>query len=382
MSERMIELQKAKLLGQKATANSAINNSTDGSSGNDQTPQQMAAATVFQEETKLKSFLQKISQTRNDNNDTSLNHGSVSHPQYHHHGGPTVPTALCRRILQKQGVGYLDDTVAAVTAAAADRFLATLLQQGATCRKRRCDGTMMNNLVEERRKHVSLYRADADDRKRRKLFLEQKRTKEWLAAVQAAKDITDRDATNSGKPTKKKKRPISAASNANNDATKMNGSNNNKDENEQDGLEEDSLDDEEEYYNEYYGELSSDDDDNVDESNFMLLLRDLKRPLEAWGFKLTGKIGLGAIPLETVKPKADEDDGGREENNNNNNNAMDDNEDEDEKMAAENGDAPAAPSRSKSPKPSSGGDDGVESIAVSRANTPMNLMNISPNKGK
>ena len=49
--------------------------------------------------------------------------------------GSTVPTALCRRIIHRQGGGYLDETVAAVAAGAADRFLATVLQQSSTCRE-------------------------------------------------------------------------------------------------------------------------------------------------------------------------------------------------------------------------------------------------------
>mmetsp|Transcript_10325 Transcript_10325/g.15857 ORF Transcript_10325/g.15857 Transcript_10325/m.15857 type:complete len:357 (+) Transcript_10325:456-1526(+) len=353
MSERMIELQKAKLLGQAAAAKGVNKNSSNNDSNSNLTPQQMAAAAMYQEESKLKIFLQKLAQTRGD--DSAVG------------GAPTVPAALCRRLLQKQGVGYLDDTVAAVTAAAADRFLATILQQGATCRKRRCDGMMSGK--EERRKHVSLYRADADDRKRRKFALEQKRTQGWLEAVQAAKDIIEKDGT-TGKPTKKKKRPSLPANPAADGGTNANGK---KNDNNIDALEEDSLDDEEEYYNDYYGELSSDDED--DESNFMLLLRDLKHPLEAWGYKLTGKVGLGAIPLETAKPKNDDDDNGNANGGEDNNNAaMDDtNEEDDEKVAAENGDVPM----SKSPKPP---DDGADSKVPSRAATPMMMNSSSPSK--
>mmetsp|Transcript_3752 Transcript_3752/g.5527 ORF Transcript_3752/g.5527 Transcript_3752/m.5527 type:complete len:338 (-) Transcript_3752:347-1360(-) len=42
---------------------------------------------------------------------------------------PTVPTSLSRRILQRQGVAYLDSTVATLVSASADRFLHSLLLQ-------------------------------------------------------------------------------------------------------------------------------------------------------------------------------------------------------------------------------------------------------------
>ena len=75
-------------------------------------------------------------------------------------------------------------------------------------------------------------------------------------------------------------------------------------------LDHDSVDEEEHYYENFFGEGSDqevameedgdesydeDEDDNEDEDedeDDMLLLRDIVRPLQAWGVNVTGKIGL------------------------------------------------------------------------------------------
>jgi hypothetical protein len=78
--------------------------------------------------------------------------------------------------LQKQGVGYLDDTVAAVVSASADRFLATVLHQAAACRDQRLKGAeLAQEAARHRKRHMQHYEADSDDRQRRKEEKEKKR---------------------------------------------------------------------------------------------------------------------------------------------------------------------------------------------------------------
>jgi hypothetical protein len=296
MSERMIELQRAKLglpamvqPGSTAPAPSSAAVAVARPSSVpivQPTPQQLAASALLTEDGQLKNFLQRL-QTRDESNPKTTS-------------GPTVPTALSRRLLQKQGVGYLDETVAAITSAAADQFLATVLQQAIACRDRRLKGAeQMRDEARQRRKHRMEYKEDADERKRRKLAQADSRTKANLAAVAAAKDLNAGSKAseaaaaaaaaeadvNKAKKTKKKK------SETENGAKKKE---------EDDESSEDSLDEEEEYYESFYNgedeEVYEDDED--EELDTILLLRDLERPLEAWDFKLTGKLGLGLVPIE------------------------------------------------------------------------------------
>lgn len=57
----------------------------------------------------------------------------------------TVPLNLSRRILNRQGAGYLDDAVAMITSAAADRFLATTIRCALACRDRRIAGSKLSS---------------------------------------------------------------------------------------------------------------------------------------------------------------------------------------------------------------------------------------------
>lgn len=292
----MIELQRAKLglpamvpPGSTAPAPSAAAPAVARPSSVppvQQTPQQVAASALLAEDGQLKQFLQRL-QTRDDSNPKTTS-------------GPTVPSALSRRLLQKQGVGYLDETVAAITSAAADQFLATVLQQAIACRDRRLKGAeLMREEARQRRKHRMEYKEDADERKRRKLAKAESRTKANLAAVAAAKDL------NAGSKTSE---AAAAAAAAEADANKAKKSKKKKSETENGGKKkeeddessDDSLDDEEEYYEIHYNgedeEVFEDDED--EELDTILVLRDLERPLEAWDFKLTGKLGLGLVPIE------------------------------------------------------------------------------------
>jgi len=295
MSERMIELHRAKLL-----ATGTANNSTAGQSISNgspqqqvlnnrlpqqsvspqirQTPQQAAAAALRNEDMQMQRFIQQLQQ-RNDSRPTSVS-------------APTVPTPLSRRMLQKQGVGYLDDTVAAVASAAGDRFLATVLQQAVACRDVRLKGAeMAREATRHRKRHIQQYEADANERQRRKLEKEEKREKANLAAIEAAENLKKRgvsplpskDGESVASKSKKKKKT---------DDLSTNGSSRLKHLKDDDEASYDSIDEEEEYYREYYGDNDMNVDEDEEDDDEMLILRDLARPLEAWGYHVTGKEGM------------------------------------------------------------------------------------------
>lgn len=246
------------------------------------------AATVFANDEMLKAFLQRL-QKRGDDSES------------------TVPVALSRRMLQSQGVGFLDDTVGALASAAADRFLATVLQQAVACRDQRLQGAeLAKEETRQRRKHQLLYQQDADDRKRRKLARTQARLKANLAAIAAANDLrrgggaTSPTPTTEGSTSKSSKKKKNKKE-ENGEATPVTLPIPPKAVEDGEESSDGSLEDEELYYQDFwggpYGWVDNEEDED-DESRFMLLLRDLQLPLQAWDFDLTGKLGLGVIPLE------------------------------------------------------------------------------------
>jgi len=270
------------------------------------TPQQAAATTLLTEDEQLKIFLQKM-QDRNDNTTSDR--------------GPTVPTALSRRMLQRQGVGYLDDTVAAVTSAAADRFLATVLQQAVACRDQRIQGvTLAREEARNRKRHRQQYKEDNADRHQRKEARMKERHKQIKVAIDAAEALTKKSkdaAGEKGSKSKKKKKkvePPKKEENGNKDASEE------KKGQEDDEASYDSLDEEEDYYQKMYGDEddedeSENDDDDEDDTRFSVLLRDVVRPLEAWKINLTGKLGVGATPVDASDGEEESDEEGTEEDN-------------------------------------------------------------------
>ena len=298
MSERMIELHRQKLgLPPAASAATPINN---------------AATELQDEEHQMQRFLHRL-QRRDDSHPAVAS--AVENPNMATSaaatGGPTVPTALARRMLQRQGVGYLDDTVAAITSASADRFLATVLQQAVACRDRRLEGAeLAREAARQRKKHLQQYQADTDDRKRRKLERDAAHEKSLLttiataealkkggssSAAAAAAAAAKNEADDKKKKTKKKKVMITDKSEDGAAATngKKSGGASPKDDG--GGSDEemyDSVDEEEEYYQEQLGDAVTGITGDDEEDDDVLILRDLVRPLEAWKFHVTGKLGL------------------------------------------------------------------------------------------
>lgn len=356
----MIELHRAKLGLGKSPSTPTVASSPSKlqrlGGGPQLTPKEAAKAAMRAEDAMMEAFIDRL-QKRNDSQFMPLT-GSTVGPAVAtttttptgttlvDETGPTVPTALSRRMLHRQGVGYLDSTVASVVSASADRFLATVLQQSIACRDQRLNGARMAKKAErDRKRHLKHYRSDVDDRKRRKEEIEKAKEAVALQAIQVAEAVKKENQSKASAASaaaqaeaaaaakgetavKKKKRPPSASANPTNGVKvdpvlkKLA----EEDENE-DGY--DSVDEEEEYYQRQMGVLDGgigegmaggvgdsnddddeeeDDDDDEEEEDVTLLLRDIVRPLEAWDFHLAGKETLPTQRDEKHRKADDEDD--------------------------------------------------------------------------
>lgn len=315
-----------------------------------QTPEEVATAQVLSEDTQIQRFIHRL-QRRDD-----------LHPMADTSTGPTVPTALSRRMLQRQGVGYLDDTVAAVISASADRFLATVLQQAVACRDQRLKGAeMARDAARHRKRHMQHYKADSDDRRRRRVEQEESRENIHLKTIAAAESLKKgggaSKATDDKKKKKKKKEddePV--VTNGGNHTTTVELPEEDDDESY------DSIDEEEEYYQEKGGDIHMSQQNEEEEDDDTLLLKDLVRPLEAWDFHVTGKEALEGYDNDATDEDVDgededgidvsgaqsEDDGnddgmsvGGSESQKQSSKAMDDDDDDDD--GEPNGKAPFSP---------------------------------------
>jgi len=211
-----------------------------------------------------------------------------------HHTKPTVPPSLTRRILNKQGVGYSDPLVSTVISAAADRFLATILSQALVCKDRRLKGEeLARKDRRELERMLKRRRAERNTIARKKQKLEQ--------------ELEDMVKSKAGVTPQKKDKKISS------ELTTMLDKNNifvdssekdcvDEEEDHYDKLKADEKDDGDQSYEE--DESDEDDEEDEDEDRDILQLRDLVRPLEAWGLSLTGKMGLATEPtVRTPKEK-------------------------------------------------------------------------------
>jgi len=320
----MIKRQRAALLLQAGkgsrTSASTVNGSSAAQAPVRQTPQQAAAAAVLTEDQLLDRFIQRLHQRDDSRPDAA--------------GAPTVPTALSRRMLAKQGVGYLDHTVGAVVSAAGDRFLATILQQATACRNERLKGAeLVKSAALTRQRHWEQYEADVEHRRKRKLELQEKDAETCHNAIKAAEalkkfppasttasstsnansNVPEGTETTPSSSSKKKKKKVddSAASSSANNGSRLKLHAQGAD----DEASVNSIDEEEAYHRDYFGDvvavgkggniINGNAMDEEDED--MLILRDLSRPLEAWGFHVTGKQGLQPA-MERSEDSEDESD--------------------------------------------------------------------------
>lgn len=323
-----------------------------------QTPQEAAAAALKIEDRQTDRFIQRLHLQRDDScpGDAST--------------GPTVPTALSRRMLQRQGAGFLDSTVAAVASAAADRFLATVLQQAIACRDQRLKGADLDRVAAiQRQRHKRQYQEDADDRRRRKQDKEDKRIRYNLAAIAAAEALQQKNTGAAAKAA------ASAASDkvAETDASKskkrkkttpdtmalVNGKRKAIDFHSDDDRSYDSIDEEEEYYQKYYNANGDDESDlqseNEAEDDETMILRDLVRPLEAWDFDIMGKQGLH----ESIESQEAADDEASDDDDSDSLDEMDA-----EPQIGAGGDANSHDAASENGTVSAAGDDDAKSIGA------------------
>jgi hypothetical protein len=364
MSERMIELQRAKLgllpagpstLLQNASVSPKASPHTHIAKHQQPTSQEAATAFMYAEDSQMERFINLL-QKRDDSihpsfpstttatttstttattTTTTVDGGDITTTtttmeDFASHG-PTVPTALSRRMLQRQGVGYLDNTVASVVSASADRFLATVLQQAVACRDQRLKGALLTKEASLRRKrHMQHYNDDTDDRIRRKEKIVEARETIAMVTINRAEALkrggfattVKEESPGDAKTAKKRSKKRDDNDDVNDEpinGTKIDLATRKLAEEEEE--EYDSIDEEEEYYQEQVGNATGgrsmvgdmddedddddDDDDDEQEEDDTLQLRDIVRPLEAWNFHLTGK---EAFESEGEDPDLESDD--------------------------------------------------------------------------
>lgn len=249
------------------------------------TPQEAAVLAAVSEDMEMKTFFENLQNHRDDSRTESTS-------------GPTVPTVLSRRILQRQGVGYLDSTVGAVASAMADRFLATILQQSKACRDQRLKGAELSREASRHRwRHRNLYENDVRDRHRRRHEKEIRREKVNLSRIQAAESIRttglSKEIAKDVDTKSKKKSKILIHEDV---AKSSNGSKSkNKDSKvdyySDDDKSFDSIDEEAAYYQQFFEQYGRDRESEADDEddNEMIILHDLERPLESWDLTIRGK---------------------------------------------------------------------------------------------
>jgi hypothetical protein len=244
-------------------------------------PEHDAVMALRTEDQQMRSFLNRM-QRRDDGHHLDATSS-----------GPTVPTALSRRLLHKQGVGFVDDTVCAIASASADRFLATLLHQAGACRDQRLKGAEEGQRARKHRKrHIEQYLADTDGRRQRKLEYERQRERANLKAIAVA-DASRRGGGAASKKdadgnTNTKKTKKATPDGFDTETSKVHGIAR-PEAPDGDDDSHDSLDDEEEYYQQYYDDQGDGSDDDEDDET--LQLTDISRPLQAWDFYVAGKLG-------------------------------------------------------------------------------------------
>ena len=220
---------------------------------------------------------------------------------------PTTPSNLSRRILHRSGVGYIDESVPLLLSSMADRFIATVLVQGMACRERRIEG--YDALLRDRRKrrrHRGRVLRERRERERR--F--QNEVKERRMRAEDA--VAESDELERQMNQNKKGAVTSSTTATSGTGTPavfrltdedMEAAREYKSEARDVDAEEDyyhaavGLDDDASLADDDIDGESDDEDDGLRAVDYDPTLRDLKlrdiiRPLRAWGFDLTGKIGF------------------------------------------------------------------------------------------
>lgn len=282
----MIEQKRAMLLAKTTAASSAAQPPNGGTTPS--TPRQAAAQAMRAEDAQMSRFLRLLQESRDDQQPGEAIFG------------PTVPTSLSRREINRQGVGFADTAVAAVVSAAADRFLASVLQQSIPCRDQRLKGMeVARQAARERKRFRQKYERGIDERKRRKMQETKKRNAANQTAIRNAEELDNK--TNAAK-----RKADSEAETNGSARTAANGVQAQRELIEASDINYDSVDEEDKLYMEHHAAFDDNNDDNnmnsddEDDEDEVLILGDVARPLRAWGFHVDGR--LTSDILTAVKP--------------------------------------------------------------------------------
>lgn len=289
MSERMIELQRERLLAASSAASPGGPSTTLQAGGTTHPSANPAAGSNANLSNGGPSLSSQASAANKHGSTTASRDAHLAlfldllpnHP-------PTTPIPLTRRILQRQGVGTRpltctlssnsddgDDMVSALVSSAADQFLATVLSQAMACREQRLQGADMAEETRHKQyQHTQAYQSDWKERKRKRLEYERALEKANMAIIEAAKNKSAKSKTPA---IPKPKEPPSED-------------------------EYNSVDEEEEYYKKRAARSSRKPQSEA------ILLRDLAKPLLAWDFHLTGKRGLENQYNSSDEEESDTDD--------------------------------------------------------------------------
>ena len=292
-----------------------------------------APSTVTSNMTQTKAQHNQAMDGQSNSTNTNIDITDLEPPCLPAPSPPTVPTSLTRRILQTQGCSYLDPNIAAIMSHAADHFLATVLSQALACRDLRIQGEDLRKQAHQREKLDRKKRKkEAMERLEKKRSIQNKKEDQWKNEIEKARKFKEMeekriaDLNNprengssgsgmgkgrgnsnskkkSGGSSKKKNQSKLQSVNNSNNADDNEGADNGegKSDTENDDLSENSLDkgelDEDLFYYNTDDDISLDDDnddgdDEEDENRDMLLLRDIERPVQAWGMTFAGKLGL------------------------------------------------------------------------------------------
>lgn len=219
---------------------------------------------------------------------------------------PTTPSNLSRRILHRSGVGYLDESVPLLLSSMADRFLATVLVQGMACRERRIEGydALLRDRRRRRRHRGRVLRERRERERRFQNEVKERRIRAEDAVAES--DELERQMNQN----KKGATPSSMATSGTGTPAVFRLTDEDMEAAREYKSEARDVDAEEDYYHAAVGldddasladddiDGESDDEDeglravDYDPTLRDLKLRDIIRPLRAWGFDLTGKLGF------------------------------------------------------------------------------------------
>ena len=143
--------------------------------------------TVPNEDDDNKNNNKDSNKTRGVNNSSSKfndrNRSSNNHELTSLHNVTTVPIALSRRLLHRQGINYSRNShVDTVVSIAGEQFLASILQRATICREQRLEGEVI--LRRERRER----RRQRRDRREEKIKVARARRDDWVKRHGVAQD--------------------------------------------------------------------------------------------------------------------------------------------------------------------------------------------------